>query len=139
MTVLLTVLSFPPLRLSSTRGLSAAALLSSPTTQRAIGAVETVAAARDALARRGGYGGGTAGDDASRTSSAHLAAAARGSSAKLRVACLRVALQAATDEAHDAGALGPASWRRCARVFASLASLWAHARDADAEREKEAH
>ena len=65
--------------------------------------------------------------------------AAATSAAKLRVATLRAALAAAEEEAFASGALGPAAWRRCASVFASLSSLWAHARDADAEAEAEAN
>ena len=130
------LLSFPPLSLtlragankSSSRA-STAALLASPVTQRALSVAETVARTRDAASRRGGGdGGGASGREAAATSAA-----------KLRVATLRAALAAAEEEAFASGALGPAAWRRCASVFASLSSLWAHARDADAEAEAEAN
>jgi len=102
--------------------------------QRALSAVETVAAGRDSRARKANTnqreGGSAAG--------AAAAAAAATSAAHLRVAALRAALAAAAEEAAAAGALGPTAWRRCCSVFTSLSSLWAHARDAEAEVEREA-
>ena len=89
-----------------------------------------MARTRDAASRRGG--GATGGARRAREAAATTAA-------KLRVATLRAALAAAEEEAFASGALGPAAWRRCASVFASLSSLWAHARDADAEAEAEAN
>ena len=115
--------AFPPL--SRVGGGSAAALLASPTTQRALSVIESVAATRDAEARRGG------GDAESRKQIAR-------SAAQLRVEALRAALAAAAEEAATSGALSVDSWRGCCDVFASLSSLWAHARDAEAEAEREA-
>ena len=55
------------------------------------------------------------------------------------MAALRAALAAAEDEAAATGALSLGAWRRCSGVFASLSSLWAHARDAESEAERDAH
>ena len=87
--------------------------------------IESVAATRGAEARRGG------GDAESRKQIAR-------SAAQLRVEALRAALAAAAEEAATSGALSVDSWRGCCDVFASLSSLWAHARDAEAEAEREA-
>ena len=51
---------------------------------------------------------------------------------------MRAALAAAAEEASTSGSLSIEGWRRCCDVFASLSSLWAHARDAEAEAEREA-
>jgi hypothetical protein len=61
------------------------------------------------------------------------------SAARLRVAALRAALAAAEEESAATGALSLGAWRRCSGIFASLSSLWAHARDAEAEAERDAH
>ena len=119
------LLAFPPL--ASVGGGSAAALLASPATQRALSVVESVAWTRDAEARRGaGSGADAKGQSAAR------------SAAQLRVEALRAALAAAAEEASTSGSLSIEGWRRCCDVFASLSSLWAHARDAEAEAEREA-
>ena len=124
------LLAFPPL--ASVGGGSAAALLASPATQRALSVVESVASTRDAAARRcsEGLAAGGLGADA-KTSAAR-------SAAQLRVEALRAALAAAAEEASTSGSLSIEGWRRCCDVFASLSSLWAHARDAEAEAEREA-
>ena len=98
-------------------------MLASPATQRALSVVESVAWTRDAEARRGA--------DATKGSAAR-------SAAQLRVEALRAALAAAAEEASTSGSLSIEGWRRCCDVFASLSSLWAHARDAEAEAEREA-
>ena len=107
---------------------SAAELLASPTTQRALSVVESVAIAQDAFARRANKNINTDAKGAAATSAAHL-----------RVAALRAALAAASEEAASTGALGPAAWRRCCVVFSSLSALWAHSREADAEADAEVH
>jgi midasin len=116
------LMSYPPLALTSGRpGASAAAAVASPGAQKALSALERVASRfRE-----------SSGVEGNKTSFA--------SAARLRVAALRAALAAAEEESAATGALSLGAWRRCSGIFASLSSLWAHARDAEAEAERDAH
>ena len=116
------LMSYPPLALTSDRaGASAAAAVASPSAQKALSALERVASRSRESSGVEGY-------------TLSFASAAR-----LRVAALRAALAAAEEESAATGALSLGAWRRCSGIFASLSSLWAHARDAEAEAERDAH